>query len=80
MSCPCVETRCQNEAGKTRKYGPLQYELRQQFKGFKVEQFNVIMDVLGGYSAHLDQNVKRLVGKKSNQVQEHAEIGDFIHT
>ena len=68
MSCPCVENRCQKEAEKTRKYGPLQCELRQQFKGYKVEQFNIIMDVLGGYSAHLEQNVKRLVGKKSNQV------------
>jgi len=26
------------------------------------------MDVLGGYSAHLEENVNRLVGKKSNQV------------
>ena len=37
------------EAEKTRKYGPLRYELKQQFKGYKVEQFNIIMGVLGGY-------------------------------
>ena len=68
MSCPWVENRCQKEVEKTRKYVLLQYELKQQFKGYKVEQFNIIMDVLGGYSAHLEENVKRLVGKKSNQV------------
>ena len=68
MSCPWVENRCQKEAEKTRKYGPLRYELKQQFNGYKVEQFNIIVDVLGGYSAHLTENVKRLVGKKSNQV------------
>ena len=68
MSCPWVENRCQKEAEKTRKYGPLRYELKQQFKGYKVGQFNIIMDVLGGYSAHLEENMKRLVGKKSNQV------------
>ena len=68
MSCPWVENRCQKEAEKTRKYGPLRYELKQQFKGYKVEQFSIIMDVLGGYSAHLEENVKRLVEKKSNQV------------
>ena len=55
------------EAEKTRKYGPLRYELKQQFKGYKVEQFNIIMDVLGGYSAHLEENVNRLVGKKSKE-------------
>lgn len=26
------------------------------------------MDFLGGYSAHLEENVKRLVGKESDQV------------
>ena len=68
LSCPWVENRCQKEAEKTRKYGPLRYELKQQFKGYKVEQFNIIMDVLGGYSTHLEENLKRPVGKKSNQV------------
>ena len=68
MSRPWVENRCQKEAEKTRKYGPLRYELKQHFKGYKLKQFNIIMEVLGGYSVHLEENVKRLVGKKSNQV------------
>ena len=67
-SCSWVKNRCQKEAEKIRKYGPLRYELKQQFKGYKVEQFNIIMGVLGGYSAHLEEDVKRLVGRKSNQV------------
>ena len=54
-----------NDCGK---YGPLRYELKQQFKDYKVEQFNITMGVLGGYSAHLEEDEKRLVGRKSNQV------------
>ena len=52
---------------KTSKYGPLRYELKQQFKGYKLEQFN-IMDVLGGYSIELEEKMRKLVGRKGSQV------------
>ena len=38
MSCPWTENRGKKDAEKTRKYGPLRDELKQQFKGYKLEQ------------------------------------------
>ena len=29
------------------------WELKQRYIGYRVEQYNVIIDVLGGYSEHL---------------------------
>ena len=55
MSCAWVENRSQKEAEKARKYGPLQYELRQQFNGYRIEQFNIIMDVMEVYIINADE-------------------------
>ena len=41
---------------------------QKEAEGYKAEQFIIIMDILGGYSAHLEENMQRLVGKKSDQV------------
>lgn len=53
MSSPWVENREQKEREKTLKYAPLRLELKQQFPGYKINQVNVIIDVLGGYSNEL---------------------------
>ena len=49
------------EMEKTQKYGPLMWELRERNPGYQVKQYNIIIDVLGGYSADLSQAVKELV-------------------
>ena len=46
---------------KTRKCGPLRWELKMQYPGYKVTQHNIIMDVLGGYSKDVVKSIKRLV-------------------
>ena len=56
------------DAEKIPEYGPLRYELKQQFKGYKLEQFNIIMDVLGRYSIELEEKMRKLVGRKGSQV------------
>ena len=33
MSCPWIENRTRKDAEKTLKYGPMRWELKQQFKG-----------------------------------------------
>ena len=48
MSSPWPENRCKKDAEKANKYSPLRYELKQQFKEYKLEQFNIIIDVLCG--------------------------------
>ena len=50
MSCPWVENREEKDAENTTKYGPLRWELEQRYPEYRVTQFNIIVDVLGGYS------------------------------
>ena len=47
MSCPWPDNRTPKSYEKTEKYAPLRLERKRQFQGFKVKQFNIIMDVLG---------------------------------
>ena len=35
-----------------------------QFPGYQVKQFNIVMDVLGGYSEELESTIRSLVGVK----------------
>ena len=48
MSCPWVVNKAAKDQDKTEKYAPLQLELKQQFKGYRIDQHNIILDVLGG--------------------------------
>ncbi|CAH3021988.1 unnamed protein product, partial [Porites evermanni] len=65
MSCPCLDNREVKQMEKTQKYGPLMWELGERNPGHQVKQSNIIIDVLGGYSADVSQAVKELVGEKS---------------
>ncbi|PFX15536.1 D-inositol 3-phosphate glycosyltransferase [Stylophora pistillata] len=68
MSCPWVNNRTRKDEEKTLKYGPLRWELRQQFPGYEVKQYNIIMDALGGWSRELDVMMRELVGGRSTDV------------
>ena len=61
MSCPWIESRAKKDEEKTLKYGPMMWELKQRYNGYRVEQYNVIIDVLGGYSKHLEKSVRKLL-------------------
>ena len=69
MSCPWLDNHEVKEMEKTQKYGPLMWELRERERernpGYQVKQYNIIIDVLGGFSADVSQTVKELVGEKS---------------
>ena len=43
------------------------WELKQRYNGYRVEQYNVIIDVLGacGYSKHLQTSVRKLLGARA---------------
>ncbi|PFX34789.1 Ubiquilin-1 [Stylophora pistillata] len=68
MSCPWVNNWTRKDEEKTLKYGPLRWELRQQFPGYEVKQYNIIMDALGGWSQELDVMMRKLVGGRSTDV------------
>ena len=48
----------------------MMWELKQRYNGYRVEQYNVIIDVLGGYSKHLGKSVWKLLGAKARSVLE----------
>ena len=53
---------------KTTKYGQLRLELTNWYPEYKVNQYNIIMDVHGGCSKEVEQNIKQLVGDKCESI------------
>ena len=60
MSCPWTKNREKKQEEKTIKYGPLRWELKQQFAGYDIRQYNIIIDVLGGWSTEVDEAMREL--------------------
>ena len=48
MSCPWLNNKETKSCEKKEKYAPVRLELKRQFPGYQVKQFNIVMDVLGG--------------------------------
>ena len=72
MNCPWISNREKKSEEKTMKYSPLRWELKEQYKGYEVHQYNIIRDVLGG-SKETESSVRSLVGRKTTQVLERRE-------
>ena len=68
MSCPWVENRGKSDEEKTLKYGPLRWELKAQYKGYKNNQYNVITDVLGGWSVDMERSLRVLLGSRCREI------------
>ena len=65
MSCPWLDKRESRGFEKTTKYSSqLRLELTNRYPEYKVNQYTIIMDVLGGCSKDVEQNIKELVGDK----------------
>ena len=59
MGCRWVENHQQKEEEKTLKYAPLRMELKIQHPGFEIIYCNnIVIDVLGGYSKGLRDNMR----------------------
>ena len=50
--------------------GPMMWELKQRYNGYRVEQYSVLIDVLSGYSKHLEKSVRKLLGAGARSVLE----------
>ena len=70
MSCPWIESRAKKDEEKTLTYEPMMWELKQRYNGYRVEQYNVTIDVLGGYSKHLEKSARKLLGARARSVLE----------
>ena len=68
MSCPWVINRQKKTAEKTMKYAPLRWELKQKYPGCEISQYNIIEDILGGWSTDVEVAVKELVGRRHKDV------------
>ena len=68
MRCPWVEDIEEKAAEKTSKFGQLRWELQQKYREHRVTQYNIIMDVFGGYSRKVSKALRKLVGEKSDAV------------
>ncbi|XP_068704887.1 uncharacterized protein [Montipora foliosa] len=82
MSCPWIDNRAKKVEEKAIKYGPLLLELKQQHPGYKVQQCNIIIDALGGWSKDVEETMKKLVGARSKCVLEKmqkATISYWLH-
>ena len=68
MSCPWLENRESKDFEKTTKYSKLRLELTNRYPEYKANQYNIIMDVLGGCSKEVEKNIKELVGDKCESI------------
>ena len=68
MSCPWIDNRKNKEVEKSTKYAPLRWELKQQFPTYTVKQFNIIIDVLRGWSREVDLAMRELFGTRGGDV------------
>ena len=82
MSCPWVKNRGKIDEEKTLKYGPLRWELKAQYKGYKINQYNVIMDVLGGWSVDMERSLRVLLGSRCREIlslMQRSVISSMLH-
>ena len=80
ISYPWTESRAKKDEEKTLKCGPMMWELRKRYNGYRVEQYIVIIEVLGGYSKHLEKSVRKLLGARARGVLERMLKSVFSNT
>ena len=81
MSCSWVSNRQKKTSEKTMKYAPLRWELKQKYPGYEISQYNIIVDVLGGWSTDVEVAVKEQSWEASQRCpQEDAEGMLIRHT
>jgi len=60
MSCPWMENREKKQEQKAIKYSPFRWEIKQQFPGYDIRQYNIIIDVLGEWATEVDEDMREL--------------------
>ena len=63
-----MSNRQKKTSEKTMKYAPLRWELKQKYPGYEISQYNIFVDVLGGWSTDMEVAVKKLVGRRHRDV------------
>ena len=68
MSCPWLENRESKDFEKTTKYSQLRLKQTNRYPECKVNQYNIIIDVLGSCSKEVEKNIKELLGDKCESI------------
>ena len=68
MSCPWIQNREKKDEEKVLKYGSLGWKLKQQFKGYRITQYNIVMNILGGWSTSIEVSLSQSLGDKCKEV------------
>ena len=58
----------------------MMWKLKKRYSGYRVNQYNVIIDVLGGYSKHLEKSVRKLLGARARSVFERMQKSAISNT
>ena len=69
MSCPQLKNRESKDSEKTAKYSQLRLKLTNRCPEYKVNQYNIIMDVFEDCSKEVEKNIKELVGDKCESIR-----------
>ena len=64
MTVPWIEYRETKYDLKASKYKPIQGNLKLEYPDFQIDQITLVMDVLGGYSNHLRDNIEKVFEDK----------------
>ena len=80
MSCPWTENREKKQEEKATKYAPLCWELKQQFPGYDIRQYNIIIDVLGEWSTEVDEAMRGLFGARGGEILLRMQSAVISHT
>ena len=66
--CPWMDNQLKKTEEKTAKYGPLRWEMAQQYPGYTIKQHNITIDVMGGWSRDVDVSMRELFGGRGEGV------------
>ena len=65
---------------EARREDPLRWELKQQFQGYDIRQYNIIIDVLGGWSTEVDEAMRELFGARGGEILLRMQRAVISHT
>ena len=81
IACPSWRNRRETDTRKTEKYGTVRRELMERNEGFRVQQTNIVVDVLGGYDREVKDDLNSLLGRsKTNKVLISIQRTILLHT
>ena len=67
MSCPWVSNR-DKKMSETIKYALLRWGIKQRYPGYDIAQYNITIDVFGGWCKDLNATLQKLVGNRAKDV------------